>query len=209
MKGTMTTNPSIHGEPATRTRRPAALDPQALREWLAGDDRPRLLDVRTPAEFTTSHIPGSYNVPLPLLREHRDELRSHLDDDVVLVCRSGARAAEAETLLGSTGLANLHVLSGGVSAWEAAGGPLNRGAQTWELERQVRLVAGGIVLSGVLASTKVPALKWVSAAIGAGLTGAAVTNSCAMGKALSMLPHNRRTGPSLDAVLRELGAAAD
>ncbi len=208
----MSTNPSAHAvATATRTtpRRPAALDPQALQEWLAGDDRPRLLDVRTPAEFTTAHIPGSYNVPLPLLREHRDELRSHLDDDVVLVCRSGARATQAEALLGSTGLANLHVLTGGVSAWEASGGPLNRGAQTWELERQVRLIAGGIVLSGVLASTKVPALKWVSAAIGAGLTGAAVTNSCAMGKALSMLPYNRRTAPSLDSVLRELSSQAD
>ena len=71
---------------------------------MAADDRPRLLDVRTPAEFTTAHIPGSYNVPLPLLREHRDELRTHLDDDVVLVCRSGVRATQAETLLGSTGL---------------------------------------------------------------------------------------------------------
>ena len=69
-------------------------------------------------------------------------------------------------------------------------------------------MAGGIVLSGVLASTKVPALKWVSAAIGAGLAGAAVTDSCAMGKALSMLPYNRRTGPSLDSVLRELATPA-
>jgi len=206
----MSTNPSVHSATtATRTtpRRPATLAAPAGPVLQAGDDRPRLLDVRTPAEFTTSHIPGSYNVPLPLLREHRDELRSHLDDDVVLVCRSGTRATEAETLLGSTGLANLHVLTGGVSAWEAAGAPLNRGAQTWELERQVRLVAGGIVLSGVLASTKVPALKWVSAAIGAGLTGAAVTNSCAMGKALSLLPYNRRTGPSLDSVLRDLTGA--
>ena len=207
----MSTNPSLHPDPTTprpTPRRPAALEPHALQEWMAGDDRPRLLDVRTPAEFTTAHSPGSYNVPLPLLREHRDELRTHLDDDVVLVCRSGARATQAETLLGSTGLDNLHVLTGGVSAWEVAGGPLNRGAQTWELERQVRLVAGGIVLAGVLASTKVPALKWVSAAIGAGLTGAAMTNRCAMGKALSMLPYNRRTGPSLDAVVRELGGAA-
>jgi rhodanese-related sulfurtransferase len=208
----MSTTPSVHDhETAVRAkpRRPAALDPQSLQEWMVADDRPRLLDVRTPAEFTTAHIPGSYNVPLPLLREHRDELRSHLDEDVVLVCRSGARATEAESLLGSTGLANLHVLAGGVSAWEASGGSLNRGAPTWELERQVRLVAGGIVLTGVLASTKVPALKWVSAAIGAGLTGAAVTNSCAMGKALSMLPYNRRTGPSLDAVLSELSTPAN
>ncbi len=188
--------------------RPAALDPVALQEWLAEPNRPRLLDVRTPAEFTTAHIPESYNVPLALLREHRDELRGHLDEDVVLVCRSGARAGQAEKLLGETGLDNLHVLAGGVAAWEAAGAPLNRGAQTWELERQVRLVAGGIVLTGVLASIKVPALKWASAAIGAGLAGAALTDSCAMGRALSMLPYNRVSAPRLDTVLRELAATS-
>ena len=63
---------------------PPHLDTAALREWLASPDGPRLLDVRTAAEFTTAHIPGSYNVPLDLLREHRDELRTHLQEDVVL-----------------------------------------------------------------------------------------------------------------------------
>jgi rhodanese-related sulfurtransferase len=191
---------------APRTPHPAALDAAALEEWLAGPDRPRLLDVRSAAEFTSAHIPGSYNVPLGVLREHRDELRDHLDEDVVLICRSGARAGQAEGLLSATGLEHLHVLSGGVSAWDSAGLPLNRGSETWELERQVRLVAGGLVLAGVLASIRLPAAKWVSGAIGAGLTGAALTNSCAMGKALSMLPYNRTGEPSLASVLRELTA---
>lgn len=188
----------------TGPRRPAALDAHVLRAWLSAPDGPRLLDVRSPAEFTTAHIPGSYNVPLDLLREHKDELHTHLGDDVVLVCRSGARATQAETVLATTGLENLHVLSGGITAWEAAGGPLSRGAQTWELERQVRLVAGGIVLGGVLASTVAPWAKWVSAGIGAGLTGAALTNSCAMGMLLSKLPYNRRNSPDMAAVLRQL-----
>ena len=187
---------------------PSTLDAATLRKLIDSGRAPRLLDVRTPGEFETSHIPGSYNVPLGLLREHREELRDHLDEDVVLICRSGARAGQAESLLGDTGLTNVHVLAGGVTAWEAAGAPTNRGAQTWELERQVRLVAGGVVLTGVLASTRVPALKWVSAAIGAGLAGAALTDSCAMGKALSLLPYNRRSAPSLDAVLRELASPA-
>src|SRR5690349_23773982 len=37
-----------------------------------------------------------YNVPLDLLREHRDEITKHLDEEVVLVCRSGQRAARSE-----------------------------------------------------------------------------------------------------------------
>ena len=184
--------------------RPTALDAPALREWLEGDDAPRLLDVRTPAEFTTAHIPGSYNVPLDLLREHRQELRRHLDEDVVLICRSGARAGQAEGLLTAAGPGNVHVLTGGVTAWESAGGPLTRGARTWELERQVRLVAGGIVLTGVLASVVAPWAKWVSAAVGGGLVGAALTDSCLMGMALSRLPYNRRNSPDLATVLDAL-----
>ena len=62
---------------------------------------PRVLDVRTPGEFETAHIAGAYNVPLDLLREHRDEILTHLDEDVVLVCRSGQRAAQAEETLRS------------------------------------------------------------------------------------------------------------
>lgn len=140
------------------------------------------------------------------MREHRDELRTHLDDDVVLVCRSGARASQAENLLAATGLGNVHVLTGGVTAWEAAGGPMTRGAQTWELERQVRLVAGSIIAVGVLTSIAVSWTKWVSAAIGGGLAAAALTDSCLMGMLLAKLPYNRRNTPTLDAVLRELNA---
>jgi hypothetical protein len=55
----------------------------------------------------------------------------------------------------------------------------------------VRLVAGSIVLSSVLGSVAIPKLKWLAAAIGGGLTFAAVTNSCAMATALSKLPYNR------------------
>jgi rhodanese-related sulfurtransferase len=105
---------------------PARLDVATLREWLDARDHdsreaPRVLDVRTAAEFRTVHIPGSYNVPLDLLREHRGELSRHLEQDVVLVCRSGARAGQAETLLADTGLPNVHVLDGGLLAWQRTG----------------------------------------------------------------------------------------
>ncbi len=167
------------------------LDARSLQDRLATDDAPRVLDVRTPAEFESVHIPGAYNVPLDTLREHRDELRRHLDEDVVLVCRSGARAAQAEQSLREAGLPGLQVLDGGMVSWQSTGAPVNRGRQTWELERQVRLVAGSIVAGSVLASLAVPQLKWVAGAIGAGLTGAALTDTCAMGMALSKMPWNR------------------
>jgi rhodanese-related sulfurtransferase len=188
----------------TTTTTPARLDVTTLREWQAQGETPRLLDVRTPTEFGTVHIPGSYNVPLDLLKEHREELRQHLDEDVVLVCRSGSRAGQAESVLAAAGLPNLHVLDGGVTAWEKAGGPLRRGAEKWALERQVRLVAGGLVLTGVVASVFVPGAKWLAAAIGGGLVGAAVTDSCLMGTLLGRLPYNRDASCDLQSVLRAL-----
>jgi len=187
----------------TRTR-PTRITTEELRDWMAADDAPRVLDVRSAAEFSSSHVAGSWNVPLDLLREHRDELRQHLDQDVVLICRSGARAGQAETLLAEVGLPNLHVLDGGILAWEQAGAPLNRGRARWDLERQVRLVAGTLVLVGVLASIIWPPARWLSAAVGGGLAFAAVTNSCAMGMLLSRLPYNRDVTADLDSVLTAL-----
>ncbi|MFF4894121.1 rhodanese-like domain-containing protein [Micromonospora chersina] len=195
----------------SETARPATLDAISLRELIDAGHAPRLLDVRTPAEFETSHIPGSYNVPLDLLKEHRAELRNHLDEDVVLVCRSGARATQAEQALAGVGLPNLKVLNGGIMAWQAANAPIKRGAPRWDLERQVRLVAGSIVLASVLGSVFVPQLKWVAGFIGAGLTFAAVTNTCAMGMMLGKLPYNRGASCDLDTIvgqLRETGGRA-
>lgn len=187
----------------------APIAPSELRGWREASDAPRVLDVRTSAEFETVHIPGSYNVPLDTLREHREELARHLDDHVVLVCRSGMRAQQAERAFTEVGLSNVHVLEGGVSAWEAEGGDVVRGEARWDLERQVRLVAGGIVLAAGLGSLAVPRLKWLATGVGAGLVTAAVTDTCMMGIALSKLPYNRgTTGCDIDDIVAELAEQA-
>ncbi|MFI8321466.1 rhodanese-like domain-containing protein [Streptomyces sp. NPDC085529] len=176
--------------------RTASLTPAALQQLIEDGGAPRLLDVRTPGEFRTVHIPGSSNVPLDTLREHRAELRAHLDEDVVLVCRSGARAAQAEQVLAEAGLPGLRVLDGGVTAWEAAGSPVERGEARWDMERQVRLVAGSIVLVTGVVGVLVPGAHLIGTAVGAGLTYAALSNTCMMGVLLSRLPYNR--GPRVD-----------
>jgi rhodanese-related sulfurtransferase len=177
-----------------------------LHEQLTGDgSTPRILDVRTPAEYETAHIPGSYNVPLATLAEHRTELARHVGDGVVLVCRSGARAGQAETALAGAGRTDLRVLDGGMVAWEQAGAPVNRGRKTWDIERQVRFVAGSVVATSVLGSHFAPRLKWLAAGLGTGLVTAAVTNSCAMGSALSRMPWNRSaSAPDIADVLADL-----
>ena len=182
----------------------AVIGSAELGDLLNSPRPPRLIDVRTPGEFETVHIAGAYNVPLDLLREHRDEIGEHLERDVVLVCRSGQRAAQAEDTLRAAGLVNVHVLDGGMTAWESAGLPVNRGTERWDLERQVRLVAGSIVVSSVLGSIAAPKLKWLAAGMGSGLAYAALSNTCAMGMLLARLPYNRGPSCDLDTIVAQL-----
>lgn len=185
-----------------------AINSRELRKRLESSTAPRVVDVRTPAEFETAHIAGSLNVPLDLLDKHGPEIAQHLDqDDVVLVCRSGQRSTRAQALLRNAGLTGGRVLENGIIDWEGQGFAVDRGVQRWDLERQVRLVAGSIVLSSVLGSIAVPQLKWVAAALGGGLTFAALSNTCAMGTALSKLPYNRGAKSDAATILAYLSAA--
>jgi rhodanese-related sulfurtransferase len=183
-----------------------AITATELRDRLASQTPLWILDVRTPAEFETAHIDGSYNVPLDLLNDRGSDVARQLDQshDIVLVCRSGQRASRAAELLQNEGVAGGSVLENGLTDWEGQGFDVKRGVQRWDLERQVRLVAGSVVLSSVLGSIAVPRLKWLAAAIGGGLTYAAVSNTCAMGTALSKLPYNRGATTDAESVLSQL-----
>lgn len=187
------------------TARVNTLTSTDLRELLESGDPATVLDVRTPAEFETSHIPCSYNIPLDILRTRRGDVASRLNGDVVLVCRSGQRSTEAQQVLASAGSDSTRVLRDGILAWEKNGYTVDRGTERWDLERQVRLVAGSIVLSSVVGSVAAPKIKWLAAAIGAGLTYAAVSNTCAMANALAKLPYNRSADLDADTLIGRLG----
>ena len=73
-------SPSASATPAV-----TALDPETLRGWFNDHQDLLVLDVRSAAEFESMHIRGSYNVPLPLLSEHTEELAARLGSRVVLV----------------------------------------------------------------------------------------------------------------------------
>jgi rhodanese-related sulfurtransferase len=183
-----------------------SLSSTALHDLLGSASPARVVDVRTPAEFESAHIPGSYNLPLDILRSHKADVVGNLDGDVVLVCRSGQRSTQAQQILNSAGTA-ARVLQDGILDWEQRGYDVNRGRQRWDLERQVRLVAGSIVLTSVVGSVVVPKAKWIAAAIGGGLTYAAVSNTCAMATALSKFPYNRGAQADAETLVSDLKAA--
>lgn len=166
-----------------------------------------LIDVRTNAEFETVHIPDSHSIPLALLQERAAELAA-LDGPIVLVCQSGARSQSALETLQQAGKTDLSSLDGGLIAWQSSGGDTAVGSSgTWAMDRQVRLVAGSLVLSGILASIAVPKAKWLAGGIGTGLVYSAVSNTCTMGDVLSMLPYNQTEGYDVDEVLQQLQSA--
>src|SRR5690349_18600881 len=105
----------------------SVLDTRQAYELLQNDTNAKLIDVRTPAEFESVHIPGSYNMPLDQLPEHRQELGRTVQHPMILVCRSGSRAEQALRLLQEVDLPQLHVLVGGITAWERDGFPVKRG----------------------------------------------------------------------------------
>ena len=189
------------------TMMPSGVDARTLRAWLDRGDPVKVLDVRSPAEYEAAHISGAFNVPLDTLDVYRGAIR-RVAEPVVLVCRTGQQAAQAAVKLEEAGMPDVHVLQGGLLAWEGAGAPVRRGRQRWDLERQVRLVAGSLVLSGVLASTVFKPAKWLAAGVGAGLIVAALTNTCTMARLLGKLPYNRAANCDVQAVVRQLTAGA-
>ncbi|HEU0116699.1 MAG TPA: rhodanese-like domain-containing protein [Thermomicrobiales bacterium] len=155
-------------------------------------ERVAIIDVRSPAEFASEHIPGSFNVPLDQLAEHAERLGDAAQGPVVLVCRSGARAHRAERTLSAAALDNVHVLDGGLAAWDRARRPLVKGRRRWAMDRQVRGAAGALVLIGALGGLLIDRnLGWLAALVGGGLTFSAISDTCAMAKVLGMLPYNK------------------
>jgi rhodanese-related sulfurtransferase len=149
------------------------------------------LDVRSPMEFREVHLAGSRLVPLDAL--NGSALAGELaGKKVVIICRSGNRAKQATATLAAAGHGDLAILDGGVLAWQAAGLPVNRGQAGLSLERQVRIAAGVLVLSGVVLGTWVhPAFYGLSGFVGAGLIFAGVTDWCGMGLLLARAPWNQ------------------
>lgn len=169
-----------------------------------------VIDVRTPAEYASGHLPGALNIPLDHLERALPEIRHAAGrGEVLVVCASGARSQNACKLLAEQGIATA-TLAGGTGAWTARGHDLHTPAACdtragWSMERQVRFTAGSVVLLGIVLGLLVhPALLALSAAIAGGLVYSALTDTCGMAVVLGKLPHNRPRAADLDATLAAL-----
>ncbi len=161
----------------------------ALKDEMSHGRRPQMIDVRTASEYASGHIPCTVNIPMDQFEARRKDLR--LEEGVVLVCKAGSRAQIVANWLG--GNAAVRILEGGTDAWTRDGLEVVTSAKTrWSLERQVRLVAGLLVLSGTtLELSGVHGAIWLALVVGAGLTFAGATDICMMAKLLAKMPWNQ------------------
>jgi rhodanese-related sulfurtransferase len=179
------------------------ITPSELEAQRKAGKKVELLDVRTPAEFEEVHVEYARNVPLDRLDPQAivAERASRADEPLYVICRSGSRGKQACDKLQAVGLASVINVEGGTLACESAGLPLVRGKKTMSLERQVRIAAGSLVLTGVALALWVhPYAIGLSAFVGAGLVFAGITDTCGMGMLLARMPWNQapacKTGPA-------------
>jgi rhodanese-related sulfurtransferase len=94
------------------------ISPESLAQKLAGppDQRPVLVDVRSPEEHDHVAIPGSLLLPLQEIDAHEDKVRGLLGREVVVYCHHGMRSQKGAAYLASRGV-RATSLAGGIDAY--------------------------------------------------------------------------------------------
>ena len=158
----------------------------------AEGDNWQILDVRRPDEYKAERVDDALHIPLDTLSGRIQEV-SGSGKRFVLTCRSGGRASIAASILLAAGVHDVALLEGGMLAWRKAGLPAIREKVPVSLERQVRTIAGSLVLIGCLLALFVNV--WFLAIplfVGSGLVFAGLSNSCMMGMLLMKHPYNKK-----------------
>ncbi len=91
-----------------------------------------VLDVRSPREYSSGHIPGATNINHTELSNHLEKLRGYEDKDVVVYCERGVRAQKAQKILKTAGFSNVYHLKGDMVKWRRRRLPTETG------DREVR-----------------------------------------------------------------------
>lgn len=79
----------------------------------------RVIDIRQPAELNSGTIPGAEALPMHIIPLRISEFKR--DEKLVMVCRSGARSAQACMFMQQQGYDNVFNLRGGMIAWAGSG----------------------------------------------------------------------------------------
>ena len=154
-----------------------------------------IVDVRTPAEFSAVHADGAVNFPLDKLDPAHvaSQRKADSDQPLYVICKMGGRSRKACEAFVAAGIENVVNVASGTDGWVAAGLPsVKSDRQVMSLDRQVRIVAGGLVLIGAILSWA-HSMGWIALpiGIGAGLVYSGISDTCGMAMMLAKMPWNR------------------
>lgn len=151
-----------------------------------------LLDVRTDQELAEISVDMDNVMHVPLQSLAAQIASLPVNASYYTLCKSGARATMAAMVLLQNGLTDVAVIEGGVTAWEKVKLPVKKMSTGIPVERQVRIVAGSLVLAGALLSLVNVWFIAVCLFVGAGLVFAGISDTCLMGSMLMKLPYNKK-----------------
>lgn len=152
-----------------------------------------LIDIREKPEHAREHIAGARLLELSRMDRERLAEQVGAADTVIFHCQGGNRTNANAAQLAACACGEALILEGGLAEWKRVGLPtrLDR-SRPMEVQRQVQLVAGSLVLLGIMLSIFVsPLWAGLSAFVGAGLTFAGATGWCGMARLLQVMPWNR------------------
>jgi rhodanese-related sulfurtransferase len=104
------------------TRNVSAAEAQRL----IAEQKPVILDVRSPEEFKEGHLPGALNVNVQAPDFEARLKGLDRDKPYLVYCRSGNRSRTAARAMQKLGFQKVYELSGGIKGWIAAKYPLER-----------------------------------------------------------------------------------
>ena len=91
---------------------------------LTNQDKVKLIDLRSTADFDDGHITGSINIPYANLDDRVHEIKKYEGISLVLICENGSQSANAGEKLQNLGHKDTLILSGGINNWRMDNLPL-------------------------------------------------------------------------------------
>lgn len=158
------------------------------------DGTASLCDIREPQEYARENIAGARSMPLSILNKDKFPVPAAAQKTAIIFhCQSGNRTKANADKLCALNLDEAYILDGGLNGWKAAGFKTHVDhSKPIELQRQVQIAAGSLILLGLLLAWLVT--PWglaLSTFVGGGLVFAGISGWCGMARVLAIMPWNR------------------
>lgn len=165
-------------------------------EKLIATNEALIIDVRNPDEYANEHIPFACSIPMEIAKDKIKLIKEKSNKKIILQCKSGDRAKiVCEQLTEISDESDFYILAGGLDSWKKEVGDiisLNDKSTNISIMRQVQIIAGTIILLGVILGF-IHNTNWyyLSGFVGLGLAFAGLTGFCGMAVLLSKMPWNK------------------